>query len=145
MARICVSQSRGCWVDLFEQPGFRGRTLRLFGPGSYVNLWVAPEDWGEEARSLVAGPAAYVQCFEELNFPGSVLWLVPGQRVADVASLPPDGVMDSIRLLDRPPFASEPGFAAYARDHDGDELQFLKLAPERPLTSVQRADRPRHK
>src|SRR6187397_3095795 len=83
MAKICVSQSRGCWVDLYEQRNFRGRKLRLFGPGEYVNLWVAPDDWGDEAASLVAGPAAYVQCFAELNINESVAWFVPGQRLAD--------------------------------------------------------------
>jgi hypothetical protein len=131
MARICVSQSRGCWVDLYEQPGFRGRRLRLFGPGSYVNLWVAPEDWGDEAGSVVAGPAAYVQCFEELDFGGSVTWLVPGQRVADVGRLPVDSQMDSMRLFDRPPFATEPGFEAYARDH-GEAAPPLRLPPSGP-------------
>jgi len=103
MAKICVSQSRGCWVDLYEQPNFRGRRLRLFGPGSYVNLWVAPEDWGEEAGSLVAGPAAYVQWFAEMYFDDSVVWFVPRQRVADVTRLPVDVALDSIRVYDRPP------------------------------------------
>jgi hypothetical protein len=119
MARIYVSQSRGCWVDLYERPQFKGRSLRLFGPCNFVNLYVAPEPWGHEARSLVAGPAAYVQCFEELNPDDndSVAWFAPGQRVADVAQLPADSVYDSLRLFDRPPFAAEPGFLAYSRAH----------------------------
>ena len=145
MAKICVSQSRGCWVDLYEQPGFRGRRLRLLGPGSYVNLCVAPEEWGEEAGSIIAGPSAYVECFEEFNFGDSVFWLLPGQRVADVAELPSDSQMDSIRLLDRQPFASEPGFAAYARDHGGDDLPLLKLGPPRTQPRVSRPGGPRHK
>ena len=117
MAKICVSQSRGCWVDLYERRDFRGRTLRLHGPGDYTNLWVASEQWGDEAASLVAGPAAYVQCFAELYFNESVVWLAPGQRVADVGALPPEFELDSIRLFDRPPFALERGYAAYARAH----------------------------
>ena len=126
MPRICVSQSRGCWVDLFEHPGFRGGRLRLFGPADYINLWVAPEEWGEAAGSVVSGPAAFVQCFNELNFRDSVTWLVPGQRIADVARLPASGDLDSIRLFDRPPFAAEPGYDAYARHH-GDDPPLLKL------------------
>jgi hypothetical protein len=126
MAKICVSQSRGCWVDLYERPNFGGRKLRLFGPGDYVNLWVAPEDWGEEAASLVAGPAAYVLCFAELNFNESVIWLVPGQRLGDTARLPLELELDSIRVFDRPPFASEPGFRAYAGAH-GEPPPPLKL------------------
>jgi hypothetical protein len=89
----------------------------LFGPGSYVNLWVAPDDWGEEARSLIVGPAAYVQCFAELNFEQSVVWFVPGQRVAHVGEVPVESDLDSIRMFDRPPFATEEGFDAYAREH----------------------------
>jgi hypothetical protein len=115
MAKICVSQSRGCWVDLYERTNFRGRKIRLFGPGDYVNLWIASEDWGEEAASLVAGPAAFVQCFAELNFEDSVVWFIPGQQVADAGRLPLEWELDSIRVFDRPPFASEPGFDAYAR------------------------------
>ena len=118
MAKICVSQSRGCWVDLYEQTGFRGRKLRLHGPGDFVNLWVAPEDWADEANSLIVGPAAFVQCFAELYFDESVVWFMPGQRVGDPAGeLPPEFELDSIRLFDRPPFASERGYRAYARAH----------------------------
>src|SRR5215217_5814398 len=109
MPRLFVSQSRGCWVDLFEKRGFRGRPLRLFGPADYVNLWVAPEEWGKAAGSLEAGPAAFVQCFNELNFRETVTWLAPGQRVPDVSRLPGTGDLDSMRLFDRPPFATEPG------------------------------------
>jgi hypothetical protein len=117
MARLWVSQSKGCWVDLFEAPHFRGRRLRLFGPADYVNLWVAPAEWGDECHSLIAGPCAFVQCYEELNFKASVVWLVPGQRVADVAHLPTREELDSIRLFDRPPFAAEPGYESYAGWH----------------------------
>jgi hypothetical protein len=117
MAKLWVSQSKGCWVDLFEGPGFTGRRLRLFGPADYVNLRVAPEEWPDQAMSVVAGPGAFVQCFEELNFEASVVWLVPNQRVANVAELPTGEELDSIRLFDRPPFASEPGYESYAGWH----------------------------
>jgi hypothetical protein len=117
MAKLWVSQSKGCWVDLFEEPHFAGRRLRLFGPADYVNLWVGPEEWGDEIRSMIAGPCAYVQCFEELNFKNSVAWVIPNQWVADVSALPTADELDSIRLFDRPPFASEPGFDAYAGFH----------------------------
>jgi hypothetical protein len=117
MARLWVSQSKGCWVDLFESPGFAGKRLRLFGPADYVNLWIGPAEWGDEVHSMIAGPCAYVQCFEELNFKESAVWLVPNQRVPLVADLPTREEMDSIRLFDRPPFACEPGFEAYAGWH----------------------------
>ena len=117
MAKLWISQTRGCWVDLFEGPLFSGHSLRLFGPADYVNLWVGPEEWGDEARSIIVGPCAYVLCFEELNFDNSALWLAPKQRIPNVADLPTPEGLDSIRVFDRPPFAAEPGFDAYARQH----------------------------
>ena len=127
MAKLWISQSKGCWVDLFEGPLFSGRTIRLFGPADFVNLWVGPEKWGDEVRSIVVGPCAYVLCFEELNFKHSVVWLTPNQRVASVADLPTTEELDSIRLFDRPPFAAESGFDAYARQHSG-SLAALRAA-----------------
>ena len=129
MAKIWVSQSTGCWVDLYERPGFRGRRLRLYGPASYVNLRVASGDWSQEAGSVVVGPAAFVQCFEEFNFLESMIWFTPGQRVADVAALPTEAALDSLRVFDRPPFATEPGFEAYARSLGDDAPPPLKLNP----------------
>ena len=41
------------------------------------------------------------------------MWVPPDRRVADVSELARDEDLDSIRLFDRPPFAGEPGFAAY--------------------------------
>ena len=117
MPKLFISQSTGCWVDLFEHPQFQGRSLRLFGPNDFVNLSVRGDGWGHEVRSVAVGQGAYVQCFAELYFEHSVLWLVPGQRVADVSALPTEQDLDSMRLFDRPPFASEPGFEAYAKAH----------------------------
>ena len=115
MARLWISLTKGCWVDLYEGVGFVGRRLRLQGPADYVDLRVAPPEWGDEVGSVVVGPTAYVQCFEELDFANSVVWLVPNQRVRDVSELPTREELDSIRLFDRPPFAAEAGFQSYAR------------------------------
>ena len=119
MAKFWISQSKGCWIDLFEGRDFGGKRLRLFGPGDFVNLWVGSDDWSDQVHSIIVGPCAYAQCFEELNFRDSVVWLTPGQRVSNVAALPTEEELDSLRLFDRPPFASEPGFEAYARWHGG--------------------------
>ena len=116
-AKLFLSHSTGCWIDLYEQPRFQGRRLRLFGPSDFLNLRVRMDGWGDEVRSLVAGPGAYVQCFAELYFDASVVWLVPDQRVTDVAELPTEQGLDSLRLFDRPPFLREPGFDVYAQTH----------------------------
>jgi hypothetical protein len=131
MAKLWISQTKGCWVDLFEVVHFRGRRIRLFGPADYLNLWIGPEEWGDEARSLLAGPSAYVLAFEELNLEPSAVWLAPNQRVADVSDLPTEEELDSLRLFDRPPFASEPAFDAYAKTH-GQPPPTLKLPKPLP-------------
>ena len=119
MAKLWITRSKGCWVDLFEGPLFSGRSLRLFGPADFVNLSIGSNEWGSEVRSLTVGPNTYVLCFEELNFEASAVWLAPNERVENVADLPTPEELDSIRLFDRPPFAAEPGFDAYARRHSG--------------------------
>jgi hypothetical protein len=125
-ARLYISHSTGCWIDLYEHPRFQGRHVRLFGPGDFVNLRVRAEGWSHEVRSVVLGPGAYAQCFAEMYFDASVIWLVPDQRVADVALLPTEQGLDSLRLFDRPPFMAEPGFEAYVKAH-GDPPPLLKL------------------
>ena len=131
MAKLWISPCKGCWVELYEQPNFQGRRIRLYGPADFVNLWVGPDDGSEQANSLVAGPCAWVLCFEEFNIRESAVWLAPNQRVADVTTLPTDEDLDSVRLFDRPPFSSEPGFEAYAKIH-GQPPETIKLPKRLP-------------
>ena len=113
MGKLWMTASNGCWIDLWDAPRCTGHHRRVTGPIDLPYLRIAEPDWGEEVRSLVVGPNAYVQCFEDLNFADSVFWLLPSQRVDDFADLACNDDIDSIRLYDRPPFAHEPGYAAY--------------------------------
>ena len=131
MAKLWISPCSGCWVDLFEGPDFRGGRIRLYGPADFVNLPVGPDHGAAQRRSVVAGPGAYVLCFAEFNFRDSAVWLVPRQRVADLADLATQEDLDSIRLFDRPPFASEPAFEAYAAAH-GQPPETFKLPRRTP-------------
>ena len=113
MGKIWIGDSNGCWVDVWDAKGCRGKHLRLIGPVDLPYLRVGEPGWETQVLSLVVGPNAYVQCFEDLNFSDSVFWLLPNQRVEDVADLPCNDEIDGLRLWDRPPFAHEPGYAAY--------------------------------
>ncbi len=113
MGKLWVNPSNGCWVDVYDQPRCQGRHLRLIGPVELAYLRFADDAWEPQVQSLVVGPNAYVQCYEDLNFQDSVFWLLPHQRVDDVADLACNDEIDSMRLFDRPPFAQEPGYAAY--------------------------------
>jgi hypothetical protein len=113
MGQIWIGNTNGCWLDVWDAPGCRGRTLRLCGPVDLPYLRFCEPGWDDQVRSLVVGPNAYVQCYEDLNFYDSVFWLLPNQRVDDVADLSCSDDIDSLRIYDRPPFAHEPGYAAY--------------------------------
>ena len=113
MGKMWLGTSNGCWVDVWDAARCKGRHLRVVGPVDLPYLRLADPGWAEQVHSLVVGPNAYVQCYEDLNFYDSVFWLLPNQRVDDMADLPCGEDIDSVRLYDRPPFAHEPGYAAY--------------------------------
>jgi hypothetical protein len=106
--------SNGCWLDVYDAAGFAGNGRRLIGPADFPGLRIREKQWGEQVASLSVGPTAYVQCFRAGDFQNTVFWLLPNQSVESVADLDAGGAeVDSIRLFDRPPFAHEPGYAAY--------------------------------
>src|SRR5947208_806817 len=113
MGKLSMGPSNGCWVELFTSRRFRGRCHRLHGPADFPMLRVSDYGDGQVAHSLRVGPNAYVQCFDHQNFHDSVFWFLPGETIVSVAGLKCSDRIDSIRLWDRPPFAHEPGYAAY--------------------------------
>ena len=113
MGKIWIGNSNGCWLDVWDGVRCKGNHQRLIGPIDLPYLRVAEPGWDSQVCSMIVGPNAYVQCFEDLNFYDSVFWLLPNERVDDVTDLPCNDDIDSIRLYDRPPFAHEPGYAAY--------------------------------
>src|SRR6185295_16731008 len=86
---------------------------RLLGPAEFLGLRIREKDWGDQIASMNVGPCAYVQCFDSSNFFDTVFWLLPNQTVGVITELDCADTIDSIRLYDRPPFAHEPGYAAY--------------------------------
>ena len=113
MNKIILARSNGCWIDVFEEEALSGKTCRLRGPAAFPGLRVRENGWGDAVGSLQVGPAAYVQCFDSGNFDDTVFWLLPNQAVQALAELDLPASVDSMRLYDRPPFAHEPGYAAY--------------------------------
>ena len=113
MAKLQITMTNGCWLDVFDAEGYRGNSRRLLGPADFPRLRIREKDWGDSIRSLVVGPGSYVQCFTSASFSDTVFWLLPNQSVEEVAQLECAEGIDSIRLFDRPPFAHEPGYAPY--------------------------------
>ena len=113
MGKLVTNRSNGCWIDVFNRENFAGNTRRLLGPAEFLGLRIREADWGDSLASLNVGPGAYVQCFDSRHFFDSVFWRLPHQAVESAAELDCGETIDSIRLYDRPPFAQEPGYAAY--------------------------------
>ena len=113
MGKLRTNRSNGCWVDVFDAEQLTGNSRRLIGPAEFLGLRIREKDWGETLASLNVGPCAYVQCFDSNNLLDTVFWLLPNQAVEQVSDLDCVDTIDSLRLFDRPPFAHEPGYAAY--------------------------------
>jgi hypothetical protein len=113
MGKLWIGETNGCWIDVWDRAGFGGHHVRLMGPADFPYLRIAELGWAPQVRSFVVGPNAYGQFYEDLNFYDSVFWVLPNQRVEDVAGLSCNDEIDSLRIYDRPPFAHEPGYAAY--------------------------------
>jgi hypothetical protein len=113
MGKLLTNRSNGCWIDVFDREHFTGNTRRLHGPAEFLGLRIRENDWSDHLASLNVGPGAYVQCFDARHFFDSVFWLLPNQNVETTEELDCASTIDSLRLYDRPPFAHEPGYAAY--------------------------------
>jgi len=113
MAMLLLRESNGCWIDLYGHRRFRGGSRRLYGAADFPLLRIQERGERSHAKSVRVGPGAYVQCFAEREFHDTVFWLLPNEEVPDVAKLHVAETVDSLRLWDRPPFAYEPGYAAY--------------------------------
>jgi hypothetical protein len=113
MGTMRLNRASGCWVDLFDGTRFEGHRCRLHGPADFPGLRVREPDWGDRIQSVRVGPTAYVQCFSGPAFDDTVFWLLPNQAVETSGDFDCPVGVDSIRVYDRPPFAHEPGYAAY--------------------------------
>jgi len=113
MGKLVIGDSNGCWVEVFGNKSFRGKPQRLYGPADFPMLRIRENGMSDTLSSLRVGPHAYLQCFHNSNFADTVFWLLPNEQVEDVDRLRAAEAINSVRLWDRPPFAHEPGYAAY--------------------------------
>ena len=104
-----------CWIDLFDAPHFNGQVRRIFGPALYLNLRNSDPDHPVRYASLIVGPVAYAQLFTQRRAERGAVWLIPRQKLADLSSMKMEQELDSIRILNRPPFRYEQGYSAFVR------------------------------
>lgn len=58
----------GCWVDIFDEPNFKGIQARINGPIELPNLRdIHGIDWSDVIDSLEVGPGAEVEIYKNEN------------------------------------------------------------------------------
>jgi hypothetical protein len=80
----------GCYVMLFDQPGFNGAADLLNGPGKWPSLEKLRETnhvrWTNRIRSLRVGPAATVAAFAQPEFRGQAQEYHAGSEYATLTA-----------------------------------------------------------
>ena len=63
------ARNDGCWVDLFDDTQFKGKSIRIKGPIKLANLLkIQGANWDKRIESIVVGPKATLIVFENKNF-----------------------------------------------------------------------------
>jgi len=73
----------GCWVQLYDEKGYGGRSLTLIGPVKMPKMNIPGGLWVNWS-SAVVGPNATVTLFDYEQFKNRTAVLSPGQRVSDL-------------------------------------------------------------
>ncbi|WP_052808319.1 hypothetical protein [Methyloterricola oryzae] len=61
--------TEGCWVDIFDEPEFKGLQARLEGPVDLPTLkGLHSHDWNDVIDSLEVGPHAEVTVYRDENY-----------------------------------------------------------------------------
>lgn len=79
--------ARGCWVRLFPAPGYTGQDdLTVAGPIELPSLRTPAGNvyWKQKAESIIVGPGAAVELYENGSFNGPSASLKPGARHAQL-------------------------------------------------------------
>ena len=72
--------SNGCWVKLYSDEDFRGRSVSIIGPAEVRQMPKGQDDW----ESAEVGPNATVTTFDARDFGSRSSTLSANQRYADL-------------------------------------------------------------
>ncbi|WP_428354187.1 beta/gamma crystallin domain-containing protein [Methyloprofundus sp.] len=63
------AKKNDCWVDIYDDTQYKGKSIRLKGPIQLVNLFdVQGTNWDKKIESIVVSPKATLTVFENQNF-----------------------------------------------------------------------------
>lgn len=75
--------AKGCWARIFPEQGYQGQDdLTIAGPIDVPSLRSPAGSlyWKHRAESILVGPSAHVEIFENASFQGPSRRLRPGER-----------------------------------------------------------------
>ena len=89
-----------CYIDVWRDAGFRGETVRIYGPAEYSSLELAQGHWGDDIGSLRVGPNAFVLAYHRRNFQDEPVTFGPNDEVADLSQFRFDDDIESLKVID---------------------------------------------
>ena len=92
---------KNCFIEIFEDDNFDADDphVVLQGPKEYASLKdVGGKDWANDIESVIVGTNATVRVYEDKDFKGTELALVPGQRVKNLGKLDMANDIESMKI-----------------------------------------------
>jgi hypothetical protein len=92
---------KNCFIEIFEDDNFDPDDphIVLQGPKEYASLKdIGGKDWANDIESVIVGTNATVRAYEDRDFKGTELALVPGQRVKNLSKLDMANDIESMKI-----------------------------------------------
>ena len=92
---------KNCFIEIFEDDNFDADDphVVLQGPKDYASLKnIGGKDWANDIESVIVGSNATVRAYEDKDFKGTELALLPGQRVQNLGKLDMANDIESMKI-----------------------------------------------
>ena len=92
---------KNCFIEIFEDDNFDPDDphVVLQGPKEYASLKdIGGKDWSNDIESVIVGSNATVRAYEDKDFKGTELSLLPGQRVQNLGKLDMANDIESMKI-----------------------------------------------
>lgn len=92
---------KNCFIEIFEDDNFDPDDphVVLQGPKEYASLKdIGGKDWSNDIESVIVGSNATVRAYEDKDFKGTELSLLPSQRVQNLGKLDMANDIESIKI-----------------------------------------------
>lgn len=93
---------KNCFIEIFEDDNFDADDPHtvLQGPKEYATLKnIGNKDWANDIESVIVGSNATVRAYEDRDFKGTELALLPGQRVQNLGKLDMANDIESMKIV----------------------------------------------